>query len=58
MEALVLSVCLREQLLTELTFFACRAYTCVSNGEPDLEVSQANYNCVTWSFIDTGGESR
>lgn len=58
LEALVFSVFLREQLLTELNFFACRAYACVSNGEPDLEVSQANYNRVTWSFMNTGGESR
>lgn len=58
LEAFVLSVFLREQLLIELTFFACRTYTRVSDGEPDLEVSQANYNHVTWSFMDAGGESR
>lgn len=58
MEALVLSVFLREQLLTELTFFACRAYAHVSNGEPGPEVSHANYNHVTWSFANARGESR
>lgn len=58
LEAILLSVFLRELLLTELTFFACRAYACVSNGEPDLEVSQANHNHVTWSFMNRGGESR
>lgn len=57
-EALVLSVFLGEQLLTELTFSACRAGTCVTNGEPDLEVSQAKYNCIIWSFMSTGQKSR
>lgn len=51
------AVFLREQLLTELTF-SCRAYARVSNGEPDLEVSRANYKYVTWSFMNTGRESR